>query len=305
MIKSNNLVNKSKKSIDNDLRREFILSSKDEMFTKICNKLKLEEDVLMKYTSKIEVTACELKNCSKCKGLDKCKNEINGHVYYPNVRDNQIEFSYRPCKFYKEEETKNIKNNNTKFFETPKSLENASLSNLISEKERSSILKYMKDFLKKKVNNEPVKGLYLSGSFGSGKSYILSALLNELSNKGFTTVNVFYPKLLVKLKASFDNYNYDEVLDEIMTSDVLLIDDIGAESNSSWSRDEVLGTILQHRMDNDLTTFFTSNFTIDELESVLAETSKGNDLIKARRIIQRIKYLTVEEKLISKDKRNQ
>ena len=88
-----------------------------------------------------------------------------------------------------------------------------------------------------------------------------------------------------------------------MTCDVLLIDDIGAENNSAWARDEVLGTILQHRMDNDLTTFFTSNFTIDELESVLAETSKGSDVIKARRIIERIKYLTVEEALISSNKR--
>lgn len=180
---------------------------------------------------------------------------------------------------------------------------NASLSELISEKERNSILKYIKDFLKKKMKGEIVKGMYLSGSFGSGKSYILSALLNELSNKGFKTVNVYYPSLLKRLKASFNEYNYDEVLDEIMTSDILLIDDIGAENNSAWARDEVLGTILQYRMDNNLTTFFTSNFSINELENVLSETSKGTDCIKSRRIIERIKYLTIEETLISKNKR--
>ena len=100
-----------------------------------------------------------------------------------------------------------------------------------------------------------------------------------------------------------NEFNYDDILDEIMTSDILLIDDIGAENNSAWARDEVLGTILQYRMDNDLSTFFTSNFTIEELESVLSETSKGTDEIKARRIIERIKYLTIEEKLITKNKR--
>ena len=119
-------------------------------------------------------------------------------------------------------------------------------------------------------------------------------MLNELSNKGFRTVNVYYPSLLNRLKASFNEYNYDEVLDEIISSEILLLDDIGAENNSTWSRDEVLGTILQYRMDNNLTTFFTSNFTIDELEKVLSETSKGIDEIKARRIIERIKYLTTE-----------
>ena len=76
MIKSSNLVRKGKKAIEDELRREYILSSKDETFTKLCNKLKCDENILMKYTSKLETTVCELKNCSKCKNLDMCKNEI-------------------------------------------------------------------------------------------------------------------------------------------------------------------------------------------------------------------------------------
>lgn len=299
MIKGSSFVNKSKKSINDELRREYIKSSTDDTFKKLCSRLKLDDDILMKYTSKLEVTSCELKNCSKCKGIDKCKNEIEGHVYYPIVRNDSLEFIYKPCKYFKENTLKNT----TKFFETPKILQNATLSDVLIEKERNEILKYIKEFLNKKMNNENIKGLYLSGSFGSGKSYLLSALLNELSNKGFRTVNVYYPSLLNRLKASFNEYNYDEVLDEIISSEILLLDDIGAENNSTWSRDEVLGTILQYRMDNNLTTFFTSNFTIDELEKVLSETSKGIDEIKARRIIERIKYLTTELTLISKNKR--
>jgi len=298
MINGSSFVKKSKKAINDELRRDFVLASSDETFKKLCNRLKCDDEILMKYTSKLTDSACELKNCSRCKGLSYCKNAVKGHVYFPTVTKDFIEFSYKSCKYFKEK-----KKNNTIFFETPKMLMNASLSELITEKERASILKYIKDFLKKKVNGETVKGLYLSGSFGSGKSYILSALLNELSLKGYKCVNINYPLLLNKLKASFSDYNYNDVMEEIMTCDVLLIDDIGAENNSPWSRDEVLGTILQYRMDSDLTTFFTSNFTINELETELSETNKGTDLIKARRIIERIKYLTVEDKLISKDKR--
>lgn len=299
MINGNSYVKKSKKAINDELRRNFVLASTDETFKKLCNRLKVDEDILMKYTSKLTDSSNELKNCSKCKGAYMCKNAVKCHVYFPNVTKDFIEFSYKPCKYY----VNNSKKNNTTFFDTPKMLREASLSELITEKERSSILKYIKDFLKKKMNNEPVKGLYLSGSFGSGKSYILSALLNELSLKGFKCVNVNYPLLLNSLKASFNDYNYNDVMDEIMTCDVLLIDDIGAENNSAWARDEVLGTILQYRMDNVLTTFFTSNFTIEELENVLSETSKGTDLIKARRIIERVKFLTEEQTLISKNKR--
>ena len=277
MIKGNSFIKKGKKAIEDDLRREYVLSSSDETFKNLCARLKCDDKILMKYTSKLEETCSNLKKCSKCKGLE----------------------NYKPCKHFKENKEKNY----TTFFETPRILREASLSELINEKGRESILKYIKDFYKKKLSGEKVKGLYLCGSFGSGKSYILSALLNELSNKGFRTVNIYYPALLKKLKASFNEFNYDDILDEIMTSDILLIDDIGAENNSAWARDEVLGTILQYRMDNDLSTFFTSNFTIEELESVLSETSKGTDEIKARRIIERIKYLTIEEKLITKNKR--
>lgn len=298
MINGSSFVKKSKKAINDELRRDFVLASSDETFKKLCNRLKCDDEILMKYTSKLTDSACELKNCSRCKRLSYCKNAVKGHVYFPTVTKDFIEFSYKSCKYFKEK-----KKNNTIFFEIPKMLMNASLSELITEKERANILKYIKDFLKKKVNGETVKGLYLSGSFGSGKSYILSALLNELSLKGYKCVNINYPLLLNKLKASFSDYNYNDVMEEIMTCDVLLIDDIGAENNSPWSRDEVLGTILQYRMDSDLTTFFTSNFTINELETELSETNKGTDLIKARRIIERIKYLTVEDKLISKDKR--
>jgi len=299
MIKGSSFITKNNKEINDNLRKEYIKASTDDTFKKLTARLKTDENILMKYTSKLQITSCELKNCSKCKDLDKCKNEISGHIYYPEVRDDYLEFVYKPCKYFKENTIKN----NTTFFETPPVLKNASLSEVIIEKERNEILKYIKDFLNKKVNGENPKGLYLSGSFGSGKSYLISALLNELSNKGYRTVNVYYPLLLKRLKASFNEYNYDEVLDEIMTSDILLLDDIGAENNSTWARDEVLGTILQYRMDNNLTTFFTSNFNTIELESFLAETSKGNDLIKARRIIERIKYLTTELTLISENKR--
>ena len=101
---TNNLgIKKGKKAIKDDLRREFILASKDEMFSKLCARIKCDEEILMKYTSKLEVTACELKNCSKCKGLDKCKNEIEGHVYYPVNNDSFIDFIYKPCKYFKKE----------------------------------------------------------------------------------------------------------------------------------------------------------------------------------------------------------
>ena len=42
--------------------------------------------------------------------IDKCKNEIEGHVYYPTLRDKYLEFYYKQCKHFKEKVDKKLEN---------------------------------------------------------------------------------------------------------------------------------------------------------------------------------------------------
>ena len=56
-------------------------------------------------------------------------------------------------------------------------------------------------------------------------------------------------------------------------------------------------------METHLPTFFTSNLSLEELETSLAITSSNADKVKARRIIERIKQLTTTIELISKNRR--
>ena len=82
---------------------------------------------------------------------------------------------------------------------------------------------------------------------------------------------------------------------------MLLLDDIGAEYLTPWSRDEVLEPILQYRMDEKLPTFFTSNFDYSGLEKHF--TINGEN-VKAKRIIERVKYLSKEVRLKCKNFRD-
>ena len=52
MKSTNSFVKKGKKAIQDDLRREYVLASKDETFMKLCARLKMDEKILMKYTKK-------------------------------------------------------------------------------------------------------------------------------------------------------------------------------------------------------------------------------------------------------------
>ena len=84
----------------------------------------------------------------------------------------------------------------------------------------------------------------------------------------------------------------------------MIFDDIGAETLSEWSRDDVLGVILQKRMDNVLPTFFSSNMTMDGLNEHFAKTRNSVDEVKARRLMERVRFLSKEVFVGGKNRRN-
>ena len=291
----------NKKSLD--LKHSYMDACSNKDFKEFVETLPIEEDILVKYTSKLEEASLEYHNCKKCKGLHSCKNKVYGYRYSPEKENEMINFSYIMCeKLRKEEESKKYLDN-IEFYDIPEEIKNASFKDLYKDDaSRVPVLKYINEFIKKYTKGEKIKGMYLNGSFGSGKTYLIAALFNDLAKKNVKSAIVYYPEFLRDLKASF-NKDYEEKFNYIKKVDLLLLDDIGAENVSSFNRDEVLGPILQYRMDENLPTFFTSNLTLEELESNLSITSLGVDKVKARRIIERIKQLSEDIELVSKNRR--
>ena len=292
----------TRSNLDAMLKKDYATAVKNPEFKKLVNTLKIKENVAYKYTSKLERTVCELNNCSNCKSLHTCQNKVEGTVYYPTIKDEKLEFNYVACK-YKKKDIKQKEEIKSKFFEMPYHIKMAKMSNIEINSTRAKIIKWINKFYDDFKSGKQTKGLYLSGSFGSGKTYILSALLNELSKLNYSCIIVYYPELLRSIKESFNSDDYNERINEIKKCDLLLLDDIGAETTTPWNRDEILGTILQYRMDNKKATFFTSNLNIKELENHFITSNKDEEVIKARRIMERVKYLTDEIELIGENKR--
>ena len=275
-----------------------------EDFKKFVYGLNIKEEVLMRYTSSLEDAFVEYENCQKCKSLSNCPNKVKGYCYKPVGNDKMITFSYFMCPKMTSLEEKNSYKKNLSLFEISEDIKNASFKDIYKDdKARLPIIKYFKDFIQLYERGENAKGIYLHGSFGSGKTYLIASLFHEMAKRGVKGILIYYPDFLRRLKASFQT-NYNEQFDEIERVPLLLLDDIGAENCSNWARDEVLGPILQYRMENHLPTFFTSNLTLSELEKALSMTSSGVDKLKARRIVERIKQLTVDQELISKNRRD-
>lgn len=280
------------------LKDSFAEACKNKEFKKLVNRLDVSEEVAMKYTSSLEDTIKELGHCKDCPGLPHCENRLNGHVMFPEAKEKQIIFSYAPCKFEKERQQKEA-NRMTK----DKELAMASMKDIdLTDKKRVAVIKWLTNFVKTYDRNEFNKGLYLHGTFGCGKTFLISAAFNEIAKNRVSTEIAYLPELLRDLKSDFDMFA--DRIDYLENVDLLLIDDIGAEKVTEWGRDEILGTILQKRMNNYKTTFFTSNLTLEQLEEHLIINSSGDEVFKARRLIERIKKLTEDMELKSENKRN-
>ena len=291
-------------NINKSLEKEFNNALKNDNFKEIVSKLNLPKEVLMKYTSSLEESACEYNNCKNCKNLCECKNKIEGYAYLPKINNNKLTFNYKACKYQEKMMDTNKYKKNITLYQAKDSFLDANVKDIYKkDAKRFDAINWLNTFLKSYPENK--KGLYLHGSFGSGKSYLISSILVELAKKDVKSTIIFWPEFLTELKSYFgDDIGYKKIMNQIKNTEILFIDDIGAENLTVWSRDEVLCTILQYRMDNKLTTFFSSNLDINDLEKHLSITKDGNEVVKARRIIERIKQLTDDVELISKNLRN-
>lgn len=296
-----------KRNLDYYLDEAYDEALENEDFKEFVCKLKIKREILKKYTSLLEECSREYGNCISCPGLEACQNKIMGYAKMPKVNGDTLEFVYRPCKYKKKIDKEEVLYSNTKLFNLPKEIKEASIKKIYkTDKNRYQTILWLTNFIKKYKKDVHQKGLYLCGNFGCGKTYLIAAIFNELGKDGVKSAIVFWPEFLNSLKSSFNSsfkgefnskYNY------IKKVPLLLIDDLGAEAATAWSRDEILCPILQYRMDEKLPTFFTSNLDLKALENHLAITSKGDEVIKAGRVISRIKQLTEYQEMISKNLR--
>ncbi|MEH7491326.1 primosomal protein DnaI [Neobacillus niacini] len=253
----------------------------------------LDQNTIEKSMSKLYEYTQQSKECNRCESLDGCINFMKG--YHPDlvlVR-NSIDVVYKRCprKVMADEQKKNQKL--IKSLHVPRDILEATFEEFEGDLGRLDAGDRAATFLMNYEAGLKPKGLYLYGKFGVGKSYLLGAIANELAKKQIPTMIVYVPELLREMKSAIGDSTLNEKIEALKKEPILMLDDIGAEAVSSWTRDEVLGPILQFRMLEKLPTFFTSNFDFQGLEHHLTYSQRGEEeKMKARRIMERIRSLS-------------
>ncbi|MEG0548533.1 MAG: ATP-binding protein [Coprobacillus sp.] len=236
----------------------------------------------------------DFKICVGCKSLESCPKDNKGMKKNIVFKDNEIALELESCVYGKALEEKRlllekfvVTNVNDDLLLTD--LKNLSIVNKTSLSPNTQlalghVLKYIQE------PNE--KGLFLHGEMTTGKTTLLAGLMNALALKGKEIGFIHFPTYLIDLKASFSTGDNEYAMERLMKVDYLLLDGIGEENITPWSRDEILLTILSYRLLNRLPTFFTSMYGYKELKSVY--TTKKGDEIRANTITSKMKALSIE-----------
>ncbi|KIL46285.1 primosomal protein DnaI [Jeotgalibacillus campisalis] len=246
-------------------------------------------------------------SCKSCPNLEGCINTMAGYEPKIIIQSGLIDLEYHRCPRKMAHDEQRRTETLIQSMYVPKDVLRATLDDVdLDSADRMQVHEMADDLVDRLIKDpEHYKGLFIHGEFGVGKSYILGAIANELKKNNRASFILYFPEFLREMKQSLGDQSFSSKMDAVKKSSILMLDDIGAESLSSWARDEVLGTILQYRMAEELPTFFTSNFDYKGLEHHLTYSQRGEEEpIKAARIMERIKFLTIPVHMSGKNRRN-
>ncbi|RAP75613.1 primosomal protein DnaI [Paenibacillus montanisoli] len=258
----------------------------------------LNDAIIRLNMNKIYQCTKEYRNCSNCPGLDNCPNDFEGHYTELSCETTgmlvQLNDRKVPCKRLLARQAENrIRSRVRSFYVDEKALSRGFSADEIIDKDLErvgavgQIISYINET---KEHGLQPEGLYLTGSFGTGKTFLMCYMLHELAKAGYTGAIVYMPEFVEDLKSLMhEQGKLKETVDMMKETDLLIFDDIGAENLNPWVRDHVLGAILNYRM-NRKPTFYTSNYGLDAIEQHFSFTNKdGDELHKGQRIMDRIR----------------
>ena len=230
------------------------------------------------------------KQCKNCSGLKNCPKNLKGLVKILEFIDGKVIETLVPCN-YLEQKNKLVNNYVVKDFDN-QFLDCRLTSNDI-DAYREGIVRKMGTL----INGKEKKGLYIYGKTGVGKSYLSICLANRLvdQNKSVAYVNARNTIAILRGYVINDKEAFESLMNKIKNAELLIIDDLGNEKITDWSRDSVLYEVLDYRLRNKLNKIIiNSNYNLYELK----ELYKVDNEVRAKRFIDLIRSICDDVELV-------
>jgi DNA replication protein DnaC len=108
---------------------------------------------------------------------------------------------------------------------------------------------------------DPLGWLVLRGGYGCGKTHLAAAIAHVAQQRDVAVIFAIVPDLLDHLRATFapsSDMPYDALFDKVRESELLVLDDFGAENSTAWAT-EKLFQLINYRYNYRMPTVITTN----------------------------------------------
>ena len=212
--------------------------------------------------------------CKNCPGYNKCPKASKHISMYIYKDGNYVTTRYEPCSKAIEQAKLDAK---YLFAEFPNEWKKSTLKKLDLSENRRPIIKEFVNIAKGKSS----RWLYVTGNHKIGKSYLLITFANEFIAMNLGQVAVINAVSKFKELADMaysDKEGFKAELNALCNVPLLVIDDFGEEYKNEFTRDSVVIPILSERNHNNKLTFFSSDFTIAEVQKLYSIGKNGGEI---------------------------
>ncbi|MBR0294848.1 MAG: ATP-binding protein [Bacilli bacterium] len=245
--------------------------------------LGVPDDVIEKNIVKVYDLVKDLNYCSKCPGIENCKKDnpllITKLVYHFGFLEREL----TPCKRVLDKVEIEGKFRVRDF-------DDAWIANDLSlidqTKARKEVIKKYVNYLKD-VSDE---WIFINGEANTGRSYLAASIAVDIARQKKGPLCFMNSALRFKElnDLSYSNKRkFQEMLDLYSTCQVLVIDDFGSEYKNDFVRDAILMQIIIKRSAKKLFTIFTSDYSIEQIETLYSVNKIAQ--IQAERIFKIIR----------------
>lgn len=166
-------------------------------------------------------------------------------------------------------------------------------ANFIGDKTKSFTIakNYARDFDVMKKDNV---GLIFIGTVGSGKTYLASAIANELIESNLTRVKLRnFAQIINELQKGGFELDRNEYIRNLVSVPLLILDDLGIERDTSYAKEQVY-QIVNSRYLEHKPTIFTTNLSLENI-------TNGSESMEYQRIYSRILEMCIPVMVVESD----
>ena len=120
--------------------------------------------------------------------------------------------------------------------------------------------------------NKNSENLFLQGATGLGKTHLSLAIANSAINSGYNVIYTSTPNILSKLENEHFSHNFqdEETEKHLIGCDLLILDDMGTEFQTSFSS-AMIYNIINSRIMFQKPTIISTNLSVKEIQSAYSK----------------------------------